>query len=485
MKDFEIQNSLLSTYGSRPLLEAFCELEDLLVNQLLRNENLDLSWSKPLMTICARVAHTIRPVLCGTDSMDIRNFVTFKKVPHGLRKESTIIGGVVFTKNVAHKNMATRIEKPKILLLQCAIVYQRIEGKFVSIESLLLQEKEYLRNVTSRILNLGPDVVVVSKNVAGIAQDMLRNSGVTLVLDVKSSALDRLARCLQCDIVTSIDSNVGRPKLGTCDVFYTKNFLEGNRLIKTLMYFDIKSSPRGCCVLLRGASTYELQRVKKVASMLLFARYNWRLELSFLMDEFARPPSPKPNIFDSKEQSPSVESLNELDDTSKFITETKRKSEDTKINRDKTMNIENVQDFSDPLRATDLSPSVFDTGNTVQFAVEMPYDNRFRTALSSTILSISPFVSFPLPFLETEPGRKCFLRTHFPNELFYSKQWSDNVEKPNYQEIVATPIDTEIKPPHEFLTHKITTSIDNKEMQTLLASFRASGGRYQKTRTSN
>lgn len=37
---------------------------------------------------------------------------------------------------------------------------------------------------------------------------------------------------------------------------------------------------------------------------------------------------------------------------------------------------------------------------------------------------------------------------------------------------------------HEFLTHKITTSIDNRDLQTLLANFRANGGRLPKTRTS-
>lgn len=71
--------------------------------------------------------------------MDIRNFVNFKKVPGGQQDDSTIVGGVVFTKNVVHREMASFIENPRVLLLQCAIVYQRVEGKFVSIETLLLQ----------------------------------------------------------------------------------------------------------------------------------------------------------------------------------------------------------------------------------------------------------------------------------------------------------------------------------------------------------
>lgn len=126
--------------------------------------------------------------------------------------------------------MLTKIDNPKVLLLQCAIAFQRIEGKFVTIESLLLQEKEYLRNVTSRILSLKPDVILIHKNVAGIAQDLLRDNGVTLVLDVKQAVLERLSRCLECDIITSIDSNIGKPKLGNCTKFNTKQFTNADGL---------------------------------------------------------------------------------------------------------------------------------------------------------------------------------------------------------------------------------------------------------------
>lgn len=508
-KEFEMENSLLSTAASKSLLEAFCDHEDLLLTQLLRHESLDQSWSKILLPICARIANSIRPELCCIDLMDIRSLVNFKKVTGGLRTETKIVGGVVFSKNVVHKDMATFIENPKILLLQCAIVYQRVEGKFVSIESLLLAEREYLRNVTARILSLKPDVVLVHKNVSGIAQDMLRDYGITLVLDVKLSVLDRLARCLKCDIVTSIDSNIGRPKLGTCGRFNIQTFYDkcgGNA--KTLMFFETPSTPRGCCVLLRGDTNAELIKVKRVGLMLLFARYNWRLELSFLLDEFARPPSPKSSIFDSKDHSPSkgdddVESDEELQQQQKVdnvvipaqnLTTLITKAVAIKAERkndEKTVNKENVKDFSDPLRATDLPLSAFDPEMSVEFAVETPYDNRFRTALSSTVLSISPFVGFPLPYLETEQGRKCHLRSYYPIELYYSKQWSENSDKPSTIQIDNNQMNNDmtpspdktisLNPVHPFVQHKITTSIDSsKELQALWASYKASGGRLQK-----
>ncbi|GAB0091718.1 Putative 1-phosphatidylinositol 3-phosphate 5-kinase [Sergentomyia squamirostris] len=478
IKDFDLQNNLLSTAGSKPLLEAFCAHEERLLQQLLRNENLDPEWSKILIPLCARVSNTVKPGQYGTDLMDIRSFVNFKKVPGGKRTESQIVGGVAFTKNVAHKDMITKVERPRILLLQCPIVYQRVEGKFVSLETLLLQEEEYLRNVTARIRSLEPSVVLVHKNVAGIAQDMLRKRGITLVLDVKLSVLERLSRYLECDVVSSIDSNIGRPTLGVCDSFCIRTFTDEQGMAKTLMFLETPSSPRAFCVLLRGGNNAELTKVKRVASFLLYIRYNWRLELSFLLDEFARPPSPKPSIFDSKEQSP-IKMGEEEECAAKKSIKSERRIEDKVIYK------ESVPDCSDPLRATNL-PSTAMEHQSVELQVQPLYDNKFRTALSSTVLSVSPFVSFPLPFLETELGRKCHLRSRFPHELYYSKQFSSPIERTasvdetsrsEMRKSVAV-----VKESHDFVNHKITTSMDSKDLQGLLASFRATGGRLIKSR---
>lgn len=412
--------------------------------QLLRSENLDESWSKTLIPLCARVANTLSPEMLEIEQMDIRSYINFKKVPLGLRSDSVIIRGGVLTKNVVHKDMATDIQEARILLLQCPIVYQREEGKYDTIETLLLQERESLKKAIGRIRSLNPNVILVHKNVSGIAQDMLRKYNITLVIDVKLSALKRLARCLQCDIVQSIGSNIGRPKIGICDSFYIKNFTNDTGTTKTLMFVETKANPRGCTVLLRGADYAELVRVKRVASFLLFARYNWRFELSFLLNEFARPPSPKPNIFDSKDYSPCGDIiLNAQKSTEKPTpdnsspnisgrertysgTQQRSKKQEKKLD-EKVIAKENVQDFSDPLRATNIAPSVPES--TVTFAVELPCDNRFRTALNSTILSVSPFSQFSLPYLETENGKKCALRYRFPTNLFYSKQWCENMEK--------------------------------------------------------
>ncbi|XP_061508754.1 putative 1-phosphatidylinositol 3-phosphate 5-kinase [Anopheles gambiae] len=521
LKDSAMDSSYLISTGAKALLKAFCEHEELLVNQLLRAQNLDPSWSKTLIPIVARVANTMRlDEAYGTDAMDIRNYVYFKKVPGGDRSESQILGGVVFSKNVAHKEMSQKVDKPKILLLQCAIAYQRVEGKFVSFDTLMLQERDYLRNKVSKIISLGPNIVLVHKNVAGIAQDMLRNKGITLVLDVKLCVLERIARFLDCDIISCIDSNVGQPKLGICDRFRIQTFYDDQGSSKTLMCLEKQHSPRGCCVLLRGAKRSELAKIKKIASLLLLARHNWRFELSYLCDVYAMPPTPRTSIFDSKESSPSdppplltrksvEEPSSVLKENQTSVTAKMAQIEPTTVGKTirtttgSATNRENVGDWTDPLRSGALGPSEDGAGpdddeddTSFELAAETPHDNRFRSALSSTILSISPFVAFPLPYLETDSGRKCALRCYFPDELYYSKQWSNGgtlgLAGEKFSAAMAenaggaggnASTDEEEKqllPVHPFVTHKITTSVESKEMQTILASFRANGGRYPK-----
>lgn len=210
--------------------------------------------------------------------------------------------------------MSIEIDNPRILLLQCSIVYQRTEGRLMSLEPVLMQEHEYLRHVAARIMVLQPNIILVHRNVSRLAQDLLRQQGITLVHNVKQSILEQLSRCTEADIVTAVDAHIGRPRLGTCKKFYLKNFDVGKRGSKTLMFFEGLPMPHlGATVLLRGAPNEELAKLQNVASFFLFAVYNWRLEKSFLMDEFAKPPDSKFGFLDdSRENSPTLAKVNSM-----------------------------------------------------------------------------------------------------------------------------------------------------------------------------
>lgn len=81
----------------------------------------------------------------------------------------------------------------------------------------------------ARIVALQPNVILVQRTVARVAQDLLRDNKVTLVFNVKKRVLERLSRCTQADLVSSIDSHIGpRPRLGSCKRFFLKTYTTEN-----------------------------------------------------------------------------------------------------------------------------------------------------------------------------------------------------------------------------------------------------------------
>lgn len=101
------------------------------------------------------------------------------------------------------------MKNPKILLLRSSIEYQRTEEKMCSLEPMFAAEGQYLKNYCSKLLlRHSPDILVVEKSVARIAQEIFLQSEVSLVLNVKSSIMDKLCRFLQADPMYSIDDPV-------------------------------------------------------------------------------------------------------------------------------------------------------------------------------------------------------------------------------------------------------------------------------------
>ncbi|XP_078084832.1 1-phosphatidylinositol 3-phosphate 5-kinase isoform X4 [Mustelus asterias] len=264
-----------------------------LLQQLLYSESLSLSWRDIIVPVVRQVVQTVRPdVKNNDDDMDIRQFVHIKKIPGGKKFDSAVVNGFVCTKNIAHKKMNPHIKNPKILLLKCSIEYlYREETKFTCIDPIVLQEREFLKNYVQRIVDVRPNLVLVEKTVSRIAQDMLLENGITLVINVKQQVLERVSRVTQGDLVMSMDQLLTKPRLGTCHKFFLQPFQLSNGHTKTLMFFEGCPQHLGCTVKLRGASEYELARVKEILIFMVCVAYHSQLELSFLMDEFAMPPS--------------------------------------------------------------------------------------------------------------------------------------------------------------------------------------------------
>ncbi|KAL1517363.1 hypothetical protein ABEB36_001133 [Hypothenemus hampei] len=465
------------------LSEAYEQHEQSLLKQLLSVRGLSFSWNNILIPLTREIVTVIRPdKKHDAEQLDIKDYVQVKKLPGGNKEDTYLVNGIVFTKNVVHKDMVVDFENPSILLLECSVVYQRTQGRFMSIEPVMMQEQEYLRHAVARIVTLQPQVVLVQKNISRLAQDMLRQHGITLIHNVKRTVLERLSRCLEADIVNALDAHIGRPKLGSCKRFYLKIFDTVKGAKKTLMFFEGLPNPHlGATVLLRGPKS-ELERVKSVTSFLIFTAYNWRLEKSFLMDEFALPPNSRMEFLDeSKDNSPQ-----ELNFKGTTVWEKPDKktasdlSETQSVSEHKKILVQSVNDHSDPLQSGE--DKVRDnTSEETLTVTELPQENNFKKHLEDTILCISPYVIFPMPYLETDAGKKCKLRRFFYKDMYFSEQFELN-HKNKWKTVETTIENSEMKTKdlHPFLNEKITNANDHR-IQNLLAHFRACGSQFSKT----
>lgn len=222
------------------------------------------------------------------------------------------LAGTICRKQLSHKQMARQIANPRILLFACGISYDRSSGtgKFSSLDTLLEQEKSYMRILVDKITALEPDVIFVERTVSRYAQELLQERRVSIVLNVKLEMLERIGRHIGAELLTSVDhvDKVDPEEVvGTCRSFQAKTVPTvpeespaGDRAIKpagatgphggsrlrteTFIYLDGCDPLNGCTVLITGSSKPKLRVLKTLTRDVLWMTYRSLLEAHVLSD---------------------------------------------------------------------------------------------------------------------------------------------------------------------------------------------------------
>ncbi|KAL4942065.1 hypothetical protein BDV06DRAFT_193194 [Aspergillus oleicola] len=263
-----------------------------LLRQLLDDSSVPhaQSWETALLPILLKAADEVDPEVQTGDDMDIRHYIKLKKIPGGRPGDTSYVSGLVFSKNVALKSMPRSIAQPKILIIAFALEYARHQQQFMSLEHVIRQEREFLENLVSRICALRPNLLLVEKNVSGLALELLDRAGIATVYNVKSSVLEAVSRCTQTRIITSMDKLVTTPVTSECGSFDVKTYVyKGQR--KTYIYISGCHKELGCTIVLRGGNGDVLAKVKRITEFMAYVVYNLRLETCVMRDEFAQLPT--------------------------------------------------------------------------------------------------------------------------------------------------------------------------------------------------
>lgn len=209
-----------------------------------------------------------------------------------------------------------------------------------------------------------------------------------------------------------------------------------------------------------------LAKVKRIFQHMVYVAYSLRLELQFLMDEFALPPDTN-------------QLIQEWEVAAKNF-ERKMKTDEGELNKKEN----NGEDS--PEQKKNLADTIQqDSSEGSEF---------FLTALKSIVLASSPFLDYPLPYLLTEAGRNMALRSTLPADIYWSARLDPDTHSRHLTEEgmeefdFSTPHQRRLSKlvcmlgPHPLLSASLTMDPNDVLFQALVSDFRAQGGQIQLTK---
>ncbi|TYZ64759.1 hypothetical protein PybrP1_008896 [[Pythium] brassicae (nom. inval.)] len=201
----------------------------------------------------------------GKKEVDVKRYAKVEKIPGGELEDCRVLKGVMFNKDVTHSKMRRRIERPRVLLLDCPLEYKKGESQ-TNVEltndqdwnTLLRLEEEYIENLCAQVVAMKPDVVITEKGVSDLAQHYFVKAGITAFRRLRKTDNNRVARATGATIVSRADE-IQESDIGTkCGLFEVRKIGD-----EYFAFFEDCTDPGACSILLRGGSKDVLNEVER------------------------------------------------------------------------------------------------------------------------------------------------------------------------------------------------------------------------------
>lgn len=250
-------------------------------------------WSELMCNLALQAVRTVTfEVGGGKKEVDIKRYARVEKVPGGEIEDSRVLDGVMLNKDITHPKMRRRIEKPRIVLLDCTLEYKKGESQ-TNIEiskeedwnKILQIEEEQVKLMCDAILAVKPDLVITEKGVSGtwtrfmlaggssadyldLAQHYLLKANVTALRRVRKSDTNRVARATGATIVNRVE-DLQESDVGTqCGLFEIEKIGD-----EYFTFLTKCKDPKACTILLRGPSKDILNEIdRNLADAMAVAR---------------------------------------------------------------------------------------------------------------------------------------------------------------------------------------------------------------------
>jgi T-complex protein 1 subunit gamma len=202
----------------------------------------------------------------GTREVDIKKYAKIEKIAGGSIEDCRVLKGVMMNKDVvAPGRMRRRVEKPRVMLLDCSLEYKKGENQ-TNVEitkeedwaTLLKMEEEWIQGVCSTIASFKPDVVVTEKGLSDLATHYLTKAGIVALRRVRKTDNNRIARATGATIVHRVEE-LREEDIGTgAGLFKVEKLGE-----EYFTFFVDCEDPKACSIILRGASRDVLNEVER------------------------------------------------------------------------------------------------------------------------------------------------------------------------------------------------------------------------------
>jgi len=222
-------------------------------------------FSKVMVELALEAVKTVYVDDGGRKEIDIKRYAKVEKIAGGDIEDCHVLKGVMINKDVVHGKMRRRIEKPRVLLLDCTLEYKKGESQTTieltdekAWEKLLEQEEEVIKEMCNDIIAVKPDLVVTEKGVSDLAQHYLQKANISVLRRVRKTDNNRIARATGATIVHRT-SEITEKDVGTGAGLFNIEKI-GDEYFTWIVDCE---SPKACSIILRGASKDVLNEIER------------------------------------------------------------------------------------------------------------------------------------------------------------------------------------------------------------------------------
>eukprot|EP00730_Choanoeca_flexa_P018706 TRINITY_DN9112_c0_g1_i3.p1 TRINITY_DN9112_c0_g1~~TRINITY_DN9112_c0_g1_i3.p1 ORF type:complete len:496 (+),score=161.22 TRINITY_DN9112_c0_g1_i3:50-1537(+) len=212
--------------------------------------------SQMVCEIALSAVQTVMMEEHGRKEIDLKKYAKVEKIPGGELEDSRVLRGVMLNKDVTHSKMSRRIDKPRILLLDCSLEYKKGESKTDAeltntedFTKMLQQEEAMIKRMVDDIVAFKPDLIFTEKGISDLAQHYLVKHNITGLRRVRKSDNLRIARATGATIVSRTD------EIKESDLGLGAGLFEVRKIgDEYFTFIEECDNPKACTILLRGAS---------------------------------------------------------------------------------------------------------------------------------------------------------------------------------------------------------------------------------------